>query len=70
MYGPQYSLSPKAVECVIIRLIPLLLLVHARWKPGLWGSREDTAEHSVLQEMFTHPQTKPQTDAPKQTFPL
>lgn len=33
----------------MIHLIPPLLLVCARWKPGCWGSREDPEERSVLQ---------------------
>lgn len=62
-YGPQYPLFPKAVECVVICLIPLLLLVCARGKPGLWAAERTLKTTQVLQEMFTHPQTKPQTDA-------
>lgn len=67
--GPQYPLPPKAVEGVIIPLLPLLLLVCTSWKPGFWGSREDAEEDPVLQEMFTHPSAKPETDGPSQTFP-
>lgn len=33
-HDPQYPLSPKAVEGVIIPLIPLLLLVRTSWSPG------------------------------------
>lgn len=68
--GPHYPHSPEAVEGVITHLIPLLLLVCTSWKPGLWGSREDAEEDSVLQEMFTHPRAEPESDGPNQTFPL
>lgn len=70
--GPQYPLSPKAVEGVIIHLnLPAPSGVSAQaGNLDFWGSREGAEEDPVLQEMFTHPRAKPETGGPNQTFPF